>query len=109
MQFMGSSPSICSSRQRLKSLTFCGVKDSSRLAAAGLPVDTVGQRTYKVLLRALHDLIPHLVELLGVVDPAVELGVGIGELCGQRSTDYNSHMINFNYRHVVREKSSGWG
>ena len=64
-------------RERLESLTFSGVEDGSRLATAGLPVDTVGQRTHKVLLHALHDDLTHLVELLSVVDTAVELSVGI--------------------------------
>ena len=62
-------------------LTFSGVEDSTGLAAAGLPVNAVGQGADKVILRALHDLVPHFVELLGVVDPAVELGVGVRELC----------------------------
>lgn len=60
-------------------LTLCGVEDSPWLAAAGLPVNTVGQRANEVVLRALHDLLTHLVELLSVVDPAVELGVSIRE------------------------------
>ena len=64
-----------------KALTFRGVEDGAGLAAAGLPVEAVGQGADEVVLRALHDLVPHFVELLCVVDPAVELGVGVGELC----------------------------
>jgi hypothetical protein len=66
-------------------VTFGGIEDSPRLATAGLPVDTVGQRANKVILRTLHYFLSHLVELLSIVDPTVELSVGIRELCrGER-------------------------
>ncbi len=57
--------------------TFCCVENSSRFSTASLPVDAVGQRADKILLRALHDLLTHLMELLGVVDSAIKLGIGI--------------------------------
>lgn len=60
--------------------TFCCVENSSRFPPTRLPVDTVGQRADEILLGALQDLLAHLVKLLGVVDPTVKLGVGIGEL-----------------------------
>ena len=62
-------------------VTFRCVEDCPGLAPPGLPVDAVGQRADKVVLRALHDLLAHLVELLSVVNPTVELGVGVRELC----------------------------
>lgn len=61
--------------------TFCGVEDCSRFPASGLPVDAVRQRTDKIFLTALHDLLTHLVEFLCVVYPAVELSISIGEFC----------------------------
>lgn len=63
--------------------TFCGVEHGSRLSSSRLPVHAVRQRADKVLFAALHDLLAHLVEVLGVVDPTVELGVGVRELCGE--------------------------
>lgn len=61
--------------------TFCCVEDGSRLSTACLPVDTVRQGTHKVLFGALHDLLTHLMKLLGVVDPTVKLCACIRELC----------------------------
>lgn len=60
--------------------TFCCVENSSRFSTASLPVDAVGERADEILLSALHDLLTHLMKLLGVVDSTVKLGVGIGEL-----------------------------
>lgn len=65
---------------RISAPTFCCVEHSSRFPPTSLPVNAVGQRADEILLTALHDLLSHLVKLLGVVDPTVELGVGIGEL-----------------------------
>lgn len=72
---------------RLMNETFCCIENSSRLSTAGLPVDTVWQGSHKVLFGALHDLLTHLVELLGVVDPTVKLCTCIRELCGTQRQD----------------------
>lgn len=61
--------------------TFCCVENGSRLSTASLPVDTVWQGSHKVLFRALHDLLTHLMKLFGVVDPTVKLCTCVRELC----------------------------
>lgn len=66
------------------SFTFSSVEDCSWFATLSLPVDTVRERTNKIFLCALHHLLPHLMELLGIVDAAVELCTGIWELCRKK-------------------------
>lgn len=61
--------------------TFCCIENGSRLSTTSLPVDTVWQGSHKVLFGALHDLLTHLMKLLGVVDPTVKLCICIRELC----------------------------
>lgn len=73
--------------------TFCGVENCSRFPTASLPVDTVGQWADEIFLCTLHDLLTHLVKLLGVVDPAVKLGVGIRELCKFNNTQGKGYIL----------------
>lgn len=72
---------------QLMNETFRCIENSSRLSTASLPVDTVRQGSHKVLFGALHDLLTHLVKLLGVVDPTVKLCACIRELCGTQRRD----------------------
>lgn len=76
---------------QILSETFCCVENGSRLSTACLPVDAVRQGPNKVLLGALHDLLTHLVKLLGVVDPAVKLCTCIRELCSTQGGTLASH------------------
>lgn len=67
--------------------TFCCIENGSRLSTASLPVDTVRQGSHKVLFGAFHDLLAHLMKLLGVVDPTVKLCACVRELCSTGKRD----------------------